>query len=122
MRKFVHPYLDRYRTDGPFPATPPGADYGYFRVPIKGAMVTVISSGSANAIEDGWEHVSVSLPSRIPTWDEMNFVKDLFWGEEETVIQFHPKKSQYVNACENCLHLWKRIGTEHELPPKRLLA
>ena len=23
------------------------------------------------------------------------------------MIQYHPPKSQYVNNCRNCLHLWK---------------
>ena len=30
----------------------------------------------------GWEHVSVSLARRCPTWEEMCMVKDIFWGEE----------------------------------------
>lgn len=64
----------------------------------------------------GWEHVSVSLYNRLPTWDEMCLVKSLFWDEEETVIQFHPKKSQYVNQHPFCLHLWKKIGVDAELP------
>lgn len=41
----------------------------------------------------GWEHVSVSLNNRCPTWEEMCMVKDIFWGEDECVIQFHPPKS-----------------------------
>ena len=27
-------------------------------------------------------------------------------------VSIHPKKSQYVNGVENCLHLWKPIGHE----------
>ena len=27
----------------------------------------------------GWEHVSVSLARRCPTWEEMCMVKDIFW-------------------------------------------
>lgn len=66
----------------------------------------------------GWDHVSVSLPNRCPNWEEMCFVKDLFWDDEETVLQFHPKKSEYVNRCATCLHLWKPHSVEIELPPK----
>jgi hypothetical protein len=65
----------------------------------------------------GWEHVSVSLKHRPPNWAEMCFVKNLFWDEEETVLQFHPAKSEYVNCHPNCLHLWKAIGPQPELPP-----
>ena len=58
--------------------------------------------------EDGWEHVSVSPydKSITPSWDDMCKLKDIFWGDEEMAIQIHPKKSQYVNMVENCLHLW----------------
>lgn len=65
--------------------------------------------------EGGWEHVSVCpYNGKIPTWEDMCAVKDIFWDEEEAVIQIHPKKSEYVNALENCLHLWRH--TEIELP------
>lgn len=37
----------------------------------------------------------------------MCFIKDLFWGEEEVVMQLHPAKSQYVNQHDYCLHLWR---------------
>jgi len=65
----------------------------------------------------GWDHVSVSLEKRNPNWEELCFIKDLFWEEEETVIQFHPKKSEYVNNHPYCLHLWKNQYEEHQLPP-----
>lgn len=77
----------------------------------------IISGGSG----DEWEHVSVSHPARIPTWQEMVRVKDLFWSEEETVLQFHPRKADYVNACSFCLHLWKQRNINHPLPPRDLI-
>lgn len=70
----------------------------------------------------GWDHVSVSTNGRCPNWDEMNYIKDLFFKDDETVIQFHPKKSEYVNTCEYCLHLWRKQDGEHELPPKGLVG
>lgn len=66
----------------------------------------------------GWDHVSVSYRKRTPTWDEMCKVKDLFFYDEETVVQYHPKKSEYKNLCETCLHLWKKQGEEFAAPPK----
>lgn len=58
--------------------------------------------------ECGWEHVSISpFGGTMPTWDQMCTIKDIFWHEEETVVQIHPKKSEYVNIMQNCLHLWK---------------
>ena len=42
--------------------------------------------------------------------------------EEETVVQFHPKKSEYVNTHPYCLHLWRRQSEEYELPPKWMIG
>lgn len=66
----------------------------------------------------GWEHVSVSFANRTPTWDEMCKIKDMFWNEDECVVQYHPPKSDYVNVHPYCLHLWKPIGKEIITPPK----
>jgi len=71
----------------------------------------------------GWEHVSVSINrKRTPSWEIMNFVKDLFWDKEDTVIQFHPPRSQYVSYHPFCLHLWRPIGTEIPLPDPAMVG
>ena len=54
----------------------------------------------------GWEHVSISLPHRAPKWNEMCRVKEMFWDDTDTVVQFHPPKNDYVNNHNYCLHLW----------------
>ena len=69
----------------------------------------------------GWEHVSVSLRNRCPTWDEMCLVKDIFWMDDECVVQFHPPKNEYINVHPYCLHLWKKIGEKADLPPKEFV-
>jgi hypothetical protein len=82
------------------------------------ARVTLPDCGTCSVIwsdcEDGMEHVSVSPKKqfRIPSWDDMCVLKDIFFEDEEEAYQIHPKKSQYVNAVENCLHLWKPKGHE----------
>jgi len=63
-----------------------------------------------------WEHVSVSLGDRCPTWDEMCRVKNIFWDEEDCVVQYHPPKSDYVNNHPYCLHLFRPIGIELPKP------
>ena len=70
----------------------------------------------------GWEHVSVSTQKHVPNWQEMCFVKDLFWDDEETVIQYHPPKSEYVNNAPNCLHLWRPIDKDIPLPPSDMVG
>ena len=71
----------------------------------RGKMLRIISNTGETA--DGWEHVSVSTDTRTPRWDEMCFVKNLYWDDDETVIQFHPPLADYVNFDPHCLHLWK---------------
>lgn len=64
---------------------------------------TVVASRN----EDGWEHVSIRLfKGKLPTWEDMCEVKNIFWGDEEQVVQIHPRKSQYVNIVE-AFHLWR---------------
>lgn len=71
---------------------------------------------------EGWEHVSVSLPNRCPTWKEMCWIKNIFWDENDCIIQFHPQKSVYVNNNKYCLHLWRKINYEFPLPDSILVG
>ena len=64
-----------------------------------------------------WEHVSVSTNKRCPNWHEMCMIKDLFWDEEDCVIQYHPPKSKYINNNPHVLHLWRPINQEIIRPP-----
>ena len=78
-------------------------------------LVILISNGL------GWEHLSVhaiglNKEPRLPNYIEMCYVKDLFWNDEDTVVQFHPKKSQYVNLHSYTLHLWRSIDKEFPTP------
>lgn len=64
-----------------------------------------------------WDHVSVSHQTRIPTWEEMCWIKGLFFDDEEAVMQLHPPKSEYVNNHSRCLHLWRPQNASIPLPP-----
>jgi len=122
MRPEPNLMVDRFRKQHPkLGASAPGANWGWFEVPFKGSLLRVMSSGMADD-RTGWEHVSVSCADRVPTWEEMSHIKALFWSDGETVVQFHPRRDQYVNEMPFCLHLWKRSGTEYQLPQKGLLS
>ena len=105
----------------------PGDPFGWFmiekknRIPFgpmfRGYKLEIIKFAVQADAQTEWEHVSVSLPDRCPTWDEMCFIKDLFWNSDECVVQYHPPKSDYVNVAKNCLHLWKYAGPMPR-PPK----
>lgn len=94
---------------GPMKSTKEMGNNGAFviRSCDKGWFLAIIASDGM-----GWEHVSVHAENgmgkqRTPSWTEMCQVKDLFWDEEDVVVQFHPKKSEYVNCHPNTLHLWR---------------
>lgn len=72
----------------------------------------------------GWDHVSISPYKRhyMPSWNEMCKLKDMFFYPEETVLQYHPAQSQYVNQLGNCLHLWRPQRYEIPLPPPILVG
>lgn len=102
-----------------------GSRMGAFRIPSPFGPTSfgvIISDGSDWDLlvlpPPAFEHVSVSLPDRCPRWPEMVFIKDLFFEEEEQVIQYHPPKSQHINCHEFCLHMWKPIGVIFPSPPK----
>ena len=70
----------------------------------------------------GWEHLSVSMPNKTPNWDQMCRMKDIFWGEDEACVQYHPKKEDYVNNHEHCLHIWKPVDYELPTPPSLMVG
>lgn len=71
---------------------------------------------------NGWDHISISKPKhknrhKIPTWNEMCFVKNLFFDKEELVVQYHPPLSKYVNVHPGVLHLWRKQDDSIPVPP-----
>lgn len=91
---------------------------GLFMIDTKHKRTIIASWGG------GWEHVSVNDFEVTPTWEYMCELKDIFWGDNECVVQYHPPKSEYVNNLKHCLHLWKPIEKyEGKLPiPDSLLV
>ncbi len=86
---------------------------GVFQI---GKLRVIASDGS------GWEHVSVSLEKRCPTWDEMCKVKRAFWEPEDCVVQYHPPESTYVNCHPYCLHLWRPKEGSFRAPPSYMVG
>jgi hypothetical protein len=90
---------------------------GAFMIPFESYKLLVVASDG-----EGWEHVTVSLPNRAPNWREMCFIKDLFWDEEDCVVQYHPPKSEYVNNHEYVLPIWRQIGQDFPRPSSLLVG
>lgn len=112
-----NPKSMKFAYNHPLLGLPADSKHGFFMIPchITGAHLAVQAS---EGDEDyPWEHVSVSCATRCPTWGEMDFIKRIFWRDDETVLQFHVPRQRHINNAEFCLHLWRPWNTEIPLPP-----
>lgn len=71
------------------------------------AIVEVEMNGT-----DRWIHVSFSRRDRLPTYEEMSLIKDLFIGRDRKAIQILPPKSEHYNFHANCLHMYSPIDRD----------
>jgi len=71
--------------------------------------------------ENGFWHLSISLPYRYPSWDEIYTAwYDLCPDAQEiTGAILLPRKSEYVNVHPNCFHVHQL--EEKEIPPGVIL-
>jgi hypothetical protein len=115
--RHIHPFI---------PYIPNDPEGGFFRIPhpeLRDHFLSVIAWQGRE-----WEHAAVTVhpykirPGRSCTWEEMSFIKSLFWEDDQTVMQLHPMKSEYVNNHPHCLHLWKPANQEIPLPPSLLVG
>lgn len=94
---------------------------GAFQITKNRVIFYIIASDG-----EGWDHVSVHCKfcgiERTPTWDEMCFIKSVFWDEDDCVIQYHPSKKEYVNLHKYTLHLWRPTNSEFPIPNKILVG
>jgi|HubBroStandDraft_2_1064218.scaffolds.fasta_scaffold35064_3 hypothetical protein len=114
MRKSPNPLVEQYRlTFGPLATDSSYGNNGAFRFNLGGLAVQVIVSDG-----EGWDHVSVGVAGKhLPSWGVMCQVKDMFFEDDEVVIQYHPAKSMYVNNHPGILHLWRPQAQQLPLPP-----
>lgn len=110
-------YLDQYRVEL-FKGIMGDEHNGAFKIPIDNKNFIVIASNGM-----GWEHVSVHIQNveRCPKWNEMCKIKEMFFEDEEVVMQLHPKKSEYVNVHPYTLHLWRPINQEIPTPDIKMV-
>lgn len=107
-----------------FGSMPSTGNNGWFIIPSPTGDRRVLHALASDGL--GWEHVSVHAEIGrgktilIPYWSEMQFLKELFWDEEDEVMQIHPRRSQYVNYAD-CLHLWRPTNAVIPTPPMLLV-
>jgi hypothetical protein len=112
-------------TWGDWSSSPEHGNNGAFLVQSpSGVALRIIASDGSHPDAEEWEHVSVSVsgPKRCPNWPEMCFVKQLFWDDDETVVQYHPAKADYVNHHPFTLHLWCHRSRAFITPPPWLVG
>lgn len=131
----------RYRiTSGELASKPEDGNNGAFTIPHPNQgrtwFLVIASDGFGPEGEEitKWEHVSVhvtyekrrkkrtDLYKRIPTWNEMQFIKRLFFEDEEVCYQLHPKQSEYVNVQPFTLHIWRRPEADELISPPHILV
>lgn len=52
-------------------------------------------------------HLSISHPSRYPTWDEIKRVRYELLPNDITVAMLLPPQDEYINIDENTFHLFE---------------
>lgn len=70
----------------------------------------------------GWEHLSVSFDDMLPDWNYMQEMKEMFWKDDEECFQLHPKKENYINNHNYCLHIWRPLEQPIPVPPTILVG
>ncbi len=108
-------FVERYRVTLPQYGTPGNEQNGCFDFKDRGLFV-IISSG------DGWEHVSVSRKSRMPTYDDMVWVSQTFWDKNDCLMQLRVPLKDHVNISNHCLHWWRPIDQEIPRPPNWMVG
>lgn len=100
MKEFLN-HLDKY-------AVQTGDDFGLYSI----NQLRIIASWGM-----GWDHVSVSREDRCPRWDEMEYVRTLFFDENEWVMQLSAPRNKHINIHTKCLHLWRPQNELIPVPP-----
>lgn len=117
MKSKPSKFLEQHRVkEGPLASDASFGNNGAFIIPHKSYQLAMIVSDGA-----GWEHVSVRRAKNcgddIPDWRTMQYVKELWWKDSETVMQIHPPKADYANRRPSVLHLWRPTDREIPRPP-----
>lgn len=118
MKKKLPVNLQRFRVDLPgYQRVPDDSIEGAFLIPYLDFELQVMCGYG-----EGWDHVSVSVKGRCPTWEEMNWVRGLFFEADETVIQIHAPRNKYINFHKHTLHMWRHWEQVINLPPAKFIA
>lgn len=81
------------------------------RMPLAGGgSAQQFKRGALNVLiaqEAGRWHLSISTPTRYPTWDEIADARYALLPDSLEVAMLLPPRAHYVNLHPYCLHLWE---------------
>jgi len=92
--------LIKLTDDCGLPGPRPAAKYAL------GDLTIVISDYDDFGDGDKWKHVSISHPSREPTYAELLNVRRRMFPRKAEVVQVFPPNDEHVSLHPHCLHLW----------------
>jgi len=74
----------------------------------RGGLLVILSGARE---EDGkrWLHLSVSRRERLPNWEDLKLVKEVFLGAESTALMVFAPKSQWISIHPFVHHLWVAV-------------
>ena len=73
-------------------------------------MLCVTGSIGHYGDDKDWLHLSMSHPRRMPTYDDLVYLKKHWAGEDRKCIMVFPPKNEHVNIHPFCLHLYCCLG------------
>lgn len=68
--------------------------------------IAVIVSVDKEDDNKNWLHVSFSKSNKVPSYNDLMEIKNIFIGEDKKAIQIFPEKKYHVNIMPYCLHLF----------------
>ncbi len=77
--------------------------------------MTVIASVSPEADGKTWLHVSCAHLDRMPSYEDLAWMKRVFVGPNRAAVMVLPEASKHINIHSNCLHLFSCLNG-HPLP------
>jgi len=126
MRAQPSELLEAGRLRGRSMDSRPNDTFGAFRVSMPGSqavLLVIVGDGKdwhlTGLPMPAWEHVSVSLKNRTPTWEEMEWVREQVFDDSELVIQLSVPRVDHINFHDYVLHMWRPVGVELPVPPKK---
>lgn len=86
------------------------ADDGY------GYLTVLVALATRTGTDGPRWHLSISHPTRHPTWEEIKEARFRFMPGDITVAMLLPPEELWINEHEHCFHLWQTDRGGYSVP------